>query len=434
MLALLALAGPAQARDKLDVRLFTRIGAPGQPEPIAVGPDRRVYVATNQQDLGDAGAPSKVFAFSTAGKLLREYELKGQPLDDSHGIQGLAFDANGLLYVLDRSANPRVVALDPATGAQRAYATFEDVPPCPAPMGASCSDTINDAAAGPDYATFAPNGDMYVTDIDQASIWRVPRGGGRADLWFTDARLESVYGPNGNQFLPDGRTLLFANTASNPNAGNSLTGRLYKLPVRPDGRPGELEQLWESRPLDAPDGFALARSGNIYLALAGASQLVLLSPSGEELARVPATPADNQAQEVPWDGPASVAFLGDRVLVTNQSPIAGNPESWAVFDVFAGERGQPLYRPRLARPALRLVVSRRTVPAGASARLHVRVTRTVAAAVRPVPGATVRLGAVRARTGSRGVARLRVTLPPGRHALDASKRGFRRVRITVRAR
>jgi sugar lactone lactonase YvrE len=434
LLAALALCAPAHARERFDVQVFARIGDPGQPEPVAVGPDGRVYVATNQQGLGNTTAPSKVFAFSAAGKLLREYELAGQPLEEEHGIQGLAFDGNGLLYVLDRSADPRVVVLDPATGAQRRYATFTDVPPCPAPMGEPCSETVNDAAAGPDYATFAPNGDLYVTDIDQASIWRVPRGGGAAQLWFTDARLESVYGPNGNQFLPDGRTLLFANTASNPNAGNSLTGRLYKLPVKPDGRPGELEQLWESRPVDAPDGFALARSGNIYLALAGASQMVLISPTGEELARSPATPAENQEQEIPFDGPASVAFLGERLLVTNQSPIAGNPDSWAVLDVFAGEPGLPLHHPAITKPRLRLRLSRERVPAGRRTLVRARVTRTLASAVQPVAGATVRIGRRRARTGRAGRAKLRVTLRRGRHRVRAAKRGFRPTAGRIRAR
>ena len=52
--------------------------------------------------------------------------------------------------------------------------------------------------------------------------------------------------------------------------------------------------------------------------------------------------------EVPFDGPASAAFLGRRLLVTNQtSPVAGsgNPKHWAVLDVFAGERGLPRYLP-----------------------------------------------------------------------------------------
>jgi hypothetical protein len=212
-----------------------------------------------------------------------------------------------------------------------------------------------------------------------------------------------------------------------------LTGREYKLPVRPDGRPGELEQLWESRPVDAPDGFALARSGNIYLALAGASQMVLISPAGEELERSPATPAENQAQEVPYDGPASVAFLGERLLVTNQSPIAGNPDSWAVLDVFAGEPGLPLHHPAISKPRLRLTLSRKHVPAGRRVVIRARVTRTVASAVRPVAGATVRVGRRKARTGRTGRAKLRVTLRRGRHRVRATKRGTRRASVAVRA-
>ena len=120
---------------------------------------------------------------------MREYEIEGQPLEENHGIQGLAFDRDGLLYALDRSADPRVLVLDPATGRQRVYARFRDVPPCSGEPDGECSATRLDGPAGPDYATFAPNGDLYVTDIDQALIWRVPKGGGRADIWLTDPRL-----------------------------------------------------------------------------------------------------------------------------------------------------------------------------------------------------------------------------------------------------
>ena len=42
------------------------------------------------------------------------------------------------------------------------------------------------------------------------------------------------------------------------------------------------------------------------------------------------------------DAPGSVAFFGRRALVTNHSALAGNPQSWAVLDLFAGERGLPL--------------------------------------------------------------------------------------------
>jgi sugar lactone lactonase YvrE len=346
----LALLPPASAeaeREPLDVRVFARVPDPGQPEAIAVGPrHRRIYVGTNQQGRGDADAPSRVFAYSRRGRLLRDYQIRGQDLDQDHGIQGLAFDREGLLYVVDRAADPRVITLDPRTGEQRHYARFRDVPSCEqSGRERNCSATAGDAPAALNWASFAPDGRLYVSDIEQALIWRVPLGGGRPKVWFTDPILESVFGPNGNQFLANGRTLLFASTSRSPAAGDPTSGALYRLRVRRDGSPGELRELWRSRPFDGPDGFAVSRSGKIYLALAGANQLVVISREGEELARVPATPFENEMQEVPFDGPASVAFLGRRVLVTNQSFPAGNPDHWAVFDVWTGEHGLPLFRP-----------------------------------------------------------------------------------------
>jgi sugar lactone lactonase YvrE len=437
---LLAMPAAAQAqRPRYDVRVFARIGDPGQPEPIAIGADGNVYVGTNQQGLGDAGAPSQIFVFSPTGTPVRQYTLTGQRLDEDHGIQGLAFDADGLLYVLDRSADPRVVVLDPATGAQADYARFSDVPPCSSGQRGACSDTVADQPAGPDYGVFAPDGSLYVTDIDQALIWRIPRGGGQAQVWFTDPRLESVYGPNGIQFLDDGRTLLFVNTASNPGAGNPTTGRLYKLPVQPDGQAGRLTQLWESRPADAPDGFALADSGRIYLALAGSSQIVVVAPNGDELARFPAGPIDNQQMEVPFDGPASAAFLGDRVLVTNQSPIMGNRRSWAVLDVFAGEPGRGLFhpairpRPRLPLLLIRLAVRPRRVPVGRRVRFRFRATLTDDAGTHPLAGARIRFAGRRLRTSSTGRASVAVRFRRrGRHRAVLVGPATRTATATVR--
>ncbi len=132
-----------------------------------------------------------------------------------------------------------------------------------------------------------------------------------------------------------------------PGTTDAATGRLYTLPIEDDGSPGEMEPFWEGGPVDGPDGFAIAESGNVYVALAGANQLLALSPDGEELARVPGTPVENQLQEVPFDLPASVAFDRQRVLVTNQSYFTSNPDNWAVLDVFVGETGRPLFRPDL---------------------------------------------------------------------------------------
>jgi sugar lactone lactonase YvrE len=343
------------------VRVFARVGNPGQPEPIAIGPDGRVYVGTNQQQRGATQAPSKVFAFTPDGHLVRDYELRGQKLDEDHGIQGLAFDGSGLLYALDRSASARVVVLDPRSGAQRDYVSLPDVPSCAAAgRSTDCSATNVDRGSEPNFAAFAPDGSLYVTDIEQALIWRVPRGGGKPEVWFTDPLLESPFGPNGIQLMADRRTLMFAVTGTGLLGGPPSTGALFKLPIGAGGRPGPLEEFWRSNPLDGPDGFAISSSGHVYLALAGASQLVLISPQGQELQRVPADPAENASRDVPFDGPASVAFLGQSALVSNQSFPRGDSANWAIFDVFAGEPGLPLARPFVRKPSLSLRLRHRT--------------------------------------------------------------------------
>lgn len=342
-----AAAKPHADRAPLDVRLIARVPNPGQPEAIAVAKNGTVYVGSNQQGRGDADAPSRIFAYSKHGALVHEYVVTGQDLDRPHGIQGIAIDGSGVLYALDTAADPRVITIDPKTGEQRDYAHFRDVPSCAA-VGRTvdCSDTTGDRESFPNFPAFAPDGSLYVTDTNQALIWRVPPGGGEPDVFFTDRRLDSAIGPNGIQVMADGQTLLFAVTFQSPLAGDPSAGALFTLPIRPNGEPGELTVLWRSRPADAPDGFAIARSGNIYLALALANQLAVISPQGDELARVP-TPIQNAQLDPPFDGPASVAFLKRSVLVTNQSVLAGNPEHWAVFEVLAGEHGLPLFRPRI---------------------------------------------------------------------------------------
>src|SRR5215210_5835305 len=116
--ASLAATAGAGGRERLDIKVFARVPEPGQPEPIAIGPDRRIYVGTNQLLHGDRDAPSKVLAYSRRGRIVRTYVIKGQPLDSEHGIQGLAFDGRGRLYALDRSDDPRVLVINTKTGRQ----------------------------------------------------------------------------------------------------------------------------------------------------------------------------------------------------------------------------------------------------------------------------------------------------------------------------
>ncbi|HEY0632196.1 MAG TPA: SMP-30/gluconolactonase/LRE family protein, partial [Thermoleophilaceae bacterium] len=341
--ALGAMAAPAQAREKFDSRVLAHVPPPGYPALSLVAPDRTIYVGTFTDAAGNNTAPSKVFAFLPGGQLKKEYTIEGQTPGAVHGVQVAAIDSKGRLYLLDQHP-ARVVRLDPATGKQTTYGTFRDVPPCLPGATGDCSATTTDNEPEPDYAAWGTDGSLYVTDYTQGLVWRVPPGGGAAKIWLTDPLLDgSQFGPAGIVLMPDHNTLMIS-TSAGPVAmppSDPTTGKLYKVTIGADGKPGALKQLWESGPREGPDGFALAASGNIYLALVGpgANQLVEIAPDGKEIARA------NGPTDVPFDSPSSVEFDGTRMIVTNDAYFSGDQSHMVIFDVFAGEPGEPVFVP-----------------------------------------------------------------------------------------
>lgn len=324
LLALLALAAPAAAapRARWDTRTLALIPRPGYPAHAYVHPGGRVYEGTYENPAGDTQR-SRVFELTGGGTLLRSWTVRGQDLSQAHGVQVATSDARGRLVLLDKSP-PRALVLDRGTGRQRTYAAFP-------------------AGAVPNYAAWGPDGSLYVTDYESPVLWRVPPRGGRPQEWLRSPLLDGgQFGPTGIQLTADRRTLLVAvMSGAGLGAGNPTAGRLLKVPVGADGKPGPPAVFWESRPLDAPDGFAIARSGAVYVALLLANQIVAIAPDGTERDRSPTTGFDN---------PSSAQFLGRRLMVANQSYFAGDASRQAVLDVWAGEPGLRRPIPRNAGP------------------------------------------------------------------------------------
>jgi sugar lactone lactonase YvrE len=415
-------ATAAQARDKFDVKVLAHVPPPGYPALSLVAPDRTIYVGTFTDAAGNNTGPSKVFAFSPGGQLGREYTIEGQAPGEVHGVQVAAIDAKGRLYLLDQHP-ARVVRLDPATGKQTTFGTFKDVPPCLPGASGNCSATTMDNEPEPDYAAWGTDGSLYVTDYTQGLIWRLPRRGGAAKIWLTDPALDgSMFGVAGIVLMPDRKTLMIS-TSAGPvvGAGDPTTGKLYMVPIKADGTPGPLRKLWESGPREGPDGFALAASGNIYLALAGpgANQLVEISPNGDEIARA------SSGSDVPYDSPSSVQFDGNRMIVTNDAFFSGDQSHMVIFDVWAGEPGEPVFVPGVTQPSPGVVKSKkhytlsvrpRSVHAGELRRYRFRAGIADKAGKRPLARGVVKFGGHRVRTDARGVAVVRARLHRrGRH-------------------
>jgi hypothetical protein len=381
LLAAVVVAAPAASaqRARFDTRVFARIQPPGFPAMAYVHPNGRVYAGTYVNPSG-SDRRSRVFEYDARGTLMRSWMVPGQDLSNDHGVQVATSNARGRLVLLDRSP-ARALLLNVAKGTFTQYATFADLAPClPLQTGPNCSPTIGDREPQANYGAWGPDGSLYVTDFLQGVVWRVPPGGGAAQVWLSDRRLDGgEFGTTGIVLAADRRTLLIGQGSSaGLGGGNPATGKIYAVEIKPDGSPGDMRQLWESRPTDLPDGFGVARSGKLYVPLAGtANQIAVVAPDGTEIERFPNSPGGgDNGSPIPFDTPSSARFLGTRLIVGNQS-FTGDRDNQALLDVEAGERGltelipgRDAKRPRLSGVSL----SRKRVPAGSRRRIRARFT------------------------------------------------------------
>jgi sugar lactone lactonase YvrE len=328
-----ATSAAASPRARWDTRVLGLVPTPGFPANAYPAPDGRVYEGTYDDPKGSAAASRVLEYDADRGTLTRSWTVSGQNTSAAHGVQVATSDAAGQLVLLDK-APPRVLLLDPATGAQTTYASFP-------------------AGAVPNHAAWGPDGSLYVTDYENAVLWRVPPHGGTPQPWLRDARLDGgPFGATGIALAADRSTLLVGvQSEAGAGAGNPATGRLWTIPIGLDGRPGPPRQRWESRPLDGPDAFGIARSGNVYIALLVANQIAVVRPDGSERERFPALPGTGaNGSPVPFDNPSSARFLGTRLMVANQSYVAADPAHQAILDVETQEPGLPELIPSTAGP------------------------------------------------------------------------------------
>lgn len=342
ILCSLAGAGVAQAevRPFGDARVLAHVPTPpGFPEGIAVS-NGLVWVS-GPATFGTAGGPaSKVLLYHAgSGTLLKSWDIQGENLSQEHANSSLAVDRLLRVYVLNTQLGIVRISL---TGKQERYTTpFPDLKPC-AQVAPPCSPTPFDAPALPNDIVFAANGTAYVTDSTQATIWRVPPGGGAPQIWFQDARLASPsFGPNGIRIDPTGTKVYFTVTEDLQHRGF-----VYTLPLVAQPTGAGLQVFHEYTNGDLPDGVAFGRSGRLYVAIATpfASGISILSPAGTEVIRL----ANQNNPIFPYDSPANIAFDGNgSILVTNHAFVTGvtNPAQFTILDVAVADIGLPLHQP-----------------------------------------------------------------------------------------
>jgi sugar lactone lactonase YvrE len=311
------------------IRTFAELPVtPGQPGGIWVDGDT-VYVDTFGFVVRPTDGADNVYAYNLDTGAL----LDGQPNPALiprrfqvciMGMAGMAQDAAGRLYLVDM--NSRIVRLDPKTGATEDYATF------PTSAGGANGSTPN----MPLDMVFAPDGAAYVSDIGGLPIiWRVPPGGGQAEIWFTDSHLAGVYsqGGGGLKLDPAGE-ILYAGIVTSDQ--NSARGTVYKLSLKNPSDIALFHQYGnnvENPPLGAgPLGMAVGKSGKLYIAMPGTNQVSILNPDGSEERRI--------------DFPASTQFVAltrkGTLLVTAWNFPDG---PWPVYEIAVHDTPGGVFKP-----------------------------------------------------------------------------------------
>ena len=150
--------------------------APGFPEGVAVN-GNSVFVSGPAR-FGTAGTgPSAIQVYDRkTGQLEQTIVVQGEALAFEHALSNIAIDGDGRVYALSTQLGLLRFTKQGQSYQQSAYgAPLPDIPPLvPGP----------DFPPIPNDVVFDDDGNAYVTDSLQATIFRYGPGGGTPTIWF----------------------------------------------------------------------------------------------------------------------------------------------------------------------------------------------------------------------------------------------------------
>ena len=303
--ALLVPAAVAGAAVESVVAVHYDLAAGEQPEGVAVDKRGDVYVS-----LAPLGQVWRVDRDGTERMLAQVV-----PAGAGNGVLGMAVDAPGNVYVA-------AATFDSASGV---YKIARD--------GSFARLPGTEAIVFPNGVTLDKEGNVYITDTILGAVWRVPAGGGPAELWFQSAALLEGSGIFGFGFPLGANGIAYRQNAL--VVGNTEGGRLVRVEIEPDGSAGAISVLAEGLPLLAVDGIAFDVHGNVWAAVIAQSTIVRVSPTGD--VTTIATAADG------LDWASSIAFgkNGDLWAVNFAIGPPGGPGP-ALLRLDVGTKGQPV--------------------------------------------------------------------------------------------
>jgi sugar lactone lactonase YvrE len=273
---------------------------PGEahPEGICTDGEGNVYVVTVAANKL-AKSEGTLIVFDPQGKHMRTVRVAGS----SRLLLDVRFHPQtGQLLVIDYGA-PKVLAVDPKTGASSVFMTVTGKDP------------------GLDGMTFDVAGNVYVTDAHQGMIWKVGKGGGEATAWVSSpllmpTRAPPAIGANGLSFNNKQTAMFVANTAQDT---------IVKIPVSGELRTPGTPEVFVNRAGGGPDGLIIDEQDNLWIACNQSNEILVVEPKqGRAIAKLGDFGGiDRDGAPIGFLWSNSLVFHGDDVLVTNLSLDVG---------------------------------------------------------------------------------------------------------------
>jgi sugar lactone lactonase YvrE len=288
---------PAAAWNRVHATQFATLPAgTAHPEGITADTKGNLYVA--DFDVSGNTSIGNIVVFDRNGRWLRTLEVA----NGSNLLLGIAFNpATGDLLVCDLGKS-QVLKVDPQTGAADVFVAIP-------------------GSGGPNALAFDAQGNVYISDSFQATIWRTNAGGNGLVAWVQNPLLAvqgdpdpqvgtqdfPPFGANGLAFNHDASALFVANTSSD---------RVIRIPVT-NGNPGTPQTFVNS--INGADGLIIDGDDNVWVAANQADEIVVVDKTGRAIAKLGDFDGIRQGAPVGLLFPASLVRVGNFIYVTNLS-------------------------------------------------------------------------------------------------------------------
>lgn len=296
---------PAYAFDRSQITTFATLPqGSAHPEGITTDSKGNFYVVT--WDYDHPGKLGHLIIFAPDGMLVRRVEIAGS----SYLLGDISFQPEtGNLLVVDFGGK-QVLKVDPTTGASSVFISI------PGEKVGSASPRT--AWAAPNGMTFDRNGNIYLADSYQGTVWRTGPTGGAATAWVKSDLLIShgypVIGANGLAFN-NAETALFV--------GNAGDDRIIKVPVV-NGQAGKPEVYING--VNGPDGMFFDESDRLWVVAAQSDEIVVFDNTGRAIAKLgDFNGLDESGAPRGFLQPVEMKKVGDFVYVTN---LAADARHW----------------------------------------------------------------------------------------------------------